>query len=141
MSQPKAFKMKEWHKDFCRKYLEVGRNGTEAFLQVRPNAKYGSARASSCALLKYPEIQAEIKKQEEEIKRQNTMDFQKRLEVLSQIILNGTETNKITAIEVMNKMEGIGITPPQNTTVNVATPVLSNMSEADLMKILTGDDE
>lgn len=137
----KNFKMKPWHYDFCREYLMHGRNGTEAFLAVRPNVKHASARVCSCELLKHAEIKEEIKHVEEEIAKSNKVDMQKRLEVLSQIILTGSESNRIKAIEVMNKMEGIGVNSP-NQVINVnSNPMFEKFSEDDLMRFISNDEE
>ena len=81
--------------------------------------------------------QEEIKKIQDEIKKSNICDINKRLEVLSEIILTGSESNRIKAIETMNKMEGIGMSTFNVTSTN---PTFADLSKEDLFKLI-GDDE
>lgn len=130
-------RLKEWHMEFIREYVRNGGNARAAYQFVRPSTKDGSARSQASALLKYDNVQEEIRKIQEEIKKSNICDINKRLEVLSEIILTGSESNRIKAIETMNKMEGIGMSTFNVTSTN---PTFADLSKEDLFKLI-GDDE
>ena len=136
-------KLKEWQVLFCQEYVKNGGNAKKAYQSVRPGTKDESARASACTLLKNDDIKDEIKRIQEEIVKSSKCDVNKRLEVLSAIILTGSEANKIKAIETMNKMEGIGLSNlNQNININTASSDLfSDLSKEDLLRLIEEDDE
>ena len=136
-------KLKEWQLIFCQEYVKNGGNAKKAYQAVRPTTKDVSARASACTLLKNEDIQNEIKRIQEDIVKSSKCDVNKRLEVLSAIILTGSEANKIKAIETMNKMEGIGLSSlSQNININtVPTDLLNDLSKDDLIKLIEEEDE
>ena len=135
--------LKEWQLIFCQEYVKNGGNAKKAYQSVRPGTKDVSARASACTLLKNEDIQNEIKRIQEDIVKSSKCDVNKRLEVLSAIILTGSEANKIKAIETMNKMEGIGLSSlSQNININtVPTDLLNDLSKDDLIKLIEEEDE
>lgn len=141
MKNENNLKMKEWHHLFIQEYVKNGGNGRAAYMSVRPNSKDTSARAGACALLKYDNVQKEIKNMQDELIKNAKCDVNKRMEVLAEIIMTGTEANKIKAIDLMNKMEGIGVsTTTQN--INIGSGVdFSGMSSEDLLKIINSEDD
>lgn len=55
-------KLKPIEKAFCLEYISNGRNGTRAYMKIRPNAKENSAGQSAFEWLNKPEILAEIER-------------------------------------------------------------------------------
>lgn len=137
----KDIKLKEWHRQFIAEYVRNGCNASAAYKLVKPNSTEQSARSCAYALLQHINVKQEVKKLQEEIKKDIICDAKRRMEILSEIAQTGTETNKIKAIEALNKMEGIG-SSTQN--ININSPdsyPLSNMNKDELLKLINGDDE
>ena len=93
------------HAEFVAEYFKNGFNATKAYLSVY-GGEYDNAKVNSCKLLTNPNIHNEIKIYKEDVS--NKIDNLKEMMVntLIDISLNGSEPNKIKAINELNKMLG-----------------------------------
>lgn len=114
--------MNEKHKDFVFKYLENGKNGTQAYKDLYPNVKSDEAAAvSATRLLKNDKVQQLIK--DETAKTAAALGIT-REEIVNKILLivNNNETISPTialkGLEMINKMFGYDAPVKQDITTN-----------------------
>lgn len=114
--------MNEKHKDFVFKYLENGKNGTQAYKDLYPNVKSDEAAATSATrLLKNDKVQQLIK--DETAKTAAALGIT-REEIVNKILLivNNNETTSPTialkGLEMINKMFGYDAPLKQDITTN-----------------------
>lgn len=136
----KDIKLKDWHMQFIREYVKNGGNAAAAYRFVKPNSTELSARSCSYALMQHNNVKLEIEKLQDELKKDSMCDIKERMKVLTDIIRGGTETGKMKAIEIMNKMEGVG-SSTQNININSIESPFSGMSQEDLLRLINGDDD
>ena len=123
-------------KAFCQEYISNGKNGTDAWMKVKPKSKYSSARSYSAQLLKKPEIRQEIDRLIEENKNGKILTMNQSLEILTNIALTSSDTLKIKAIAEIAKISGFY---DNNSNININHSVsnsLDNLSEEELRELL-----
>lgn len=123
-------------KAFCQAYIANGKNGTDAWMKVKPKSKYASARSYAAQLLKKPEIRAEIDRLIEENKNGKILTMNQSLEILTNIALTSSDTLKIKAIAEIAKISGFY---DNNSNININHSVgnsLDNLSEEELRELL-----
>lgn len=132
--------MPELKDDQRRRFVEyviAGNSNAEAYRLAGYKGKTVQSRSSAAGrLLKNVEVAAYYSARRKEIKRQNLASFEERMEVCSNLIrdpLYVVNPLALKAIEIMNKMEGVG-NPEADATAGLAAAIaglgaMGNVSE------------
>ncbi len=122
---------------FCQKYLELGMNGTQAYLGVYKSCKKEeTAMAGASRLLRNVKVKEYIEELQSKIEKTAIINVEERMRWLSKVI-NGEEkekyyyyhvgeymedekeadiNTKIKAMDTLNKMDGVYVTKVQDIT-------------------------
>ena len=101
--------LKDSHKAFCKEYL-IDWNGTRAYQKVYPDSSYDSARSLSSVLLTNINIQAYLEHVQKDLLKLCGVSVLGNVLKLKEIIEDVTTdkpSDKIKALEVINKMLGL----------------------------------
>lgn len=123
-------------KAFCAEYISNGKNATDAWMKIKPKAKYSSARSYSAQLLKKPEIREEIDRLIEENTKGKILTMNQSLEILTEIALTSSDTLKIKAISEIAKISGFY---DNSSNININHSIdnsLDKLSEEQLIELL-----
>lgn len=119
---------------FCQKYIELGMNGTQAYLSVYKSIKKEStARTNASRLLTNANIQEYIEVLQSKIEKTAIINVEERMKWLSKVVNgeikhtsydgNGNSyeneayiSDKMKAIDILNKMDGVYVTKVQDIT-------------------------
>ena len=95
---------------FCKLIMQQDRTNMDCYLEAFPKfakRKYETNKVELCKYLKLPKIKAEFERMAEEIRKQNVMSLQEKLEFLRAIVENPSDktSDKIKAIELSAKLQ------------------------------------
>lgn len=93
------------HKEFVSEYFINGFNATKAYMKVY-DVDYNTAQVNGCKLLSNTKIKNEIALYKEEINKKFDNVNELIINTLIGIIIDGSEPNKIKAVNELNKMRG-----------------------------------
>ena len=107
--------MQQLRENFCVEFVRCG-NGTEAYKRAGYKAKTDKAASTAAArLLGNVGVQARIVELRKEIDSHKIMDAAERRELLTQFARDDdtNKTDRLKAMDLLNKMDGIYITKTQ----------------------------
>lgn len=150
---------------FCQKYVELGMNGTQAYLSVYKNVKKeATARTNASRLLTKANIKEYIEELQSKTEKKAIVNIEDRMRWLSDVI-NGKEkekhyyyqdgeylhegreadiNTKIKALDTLNKMDGIyttkhKISGDNENPINIVD--LSHLSTEEIRELLEIEDK
>ena len=132
--------LKDSHKAFCKEYVTHW-NKTKAYQTAYPDCSYDSARSASTELFANPSIQAYIEYIQEDLLKLCGISVLSNVTVLKEILENkeSKETDRIKALEVVNKMLGLNAPEKREVTNKVdLTPEEKEARIKELSKKLNG---
>ena len=100
-------------KIFCREYVKNGSNGTQAYMKAYTGCTEETARINASKLLTNTNIQDYIKELQDKSEAKDIMTTIQKKEFLANMILKDIEANrtdKLKALDILNKMDGEYIT-------------------------------
>lgn len=129
---------------FCMEYVKSGCNGTSAYLSVYKCKKDETARVNASKLLTNANVQKYVQELQDKIEAETIMDIKERKKYLTKILNDSiTETaydmfgndfqkkpsfkTKLTAIDILNKMDGV-YTTNVNVKENTVSPFLESIA-------------
>lgn len=100
---------------FCKLIMQQDRTNMDCYLEAFPKyaaRKYETNKVELCKYLKLPKIKTEFERMAEEIRKQNIMSLQDKLEFLRSIVENPADktSDKIKAIELSAKLQHMFVT-------------------------------
>lgn len=100
--------------DFCNKFIACG-NATKAYKAVYKVKSDGTAAVKGSNLVRKGKVAKLIAELNEEVKNKNVMTAQKKREKLAEMVNdpNVSNADKLKAIDIDNKMEGMYINKTQ----------------------------
>lgn len=119
---------------FCQKYVELGMNGSQAYLSVYKNCKKEeTAMAGASRLLRNVKVKEYIQELQSKIEKNAIINVEERMKWLSKVVNgeikhisydgNGNSyeneayiSDKMKAIDILNKMDGVYVTKVQDIT-------------------------
>jgi len=102
--------MNNQQKVFCREYVKNGQNGTKAYMIAYPDGSEESARRQASRLLTNVDIQKYIQQLQSKTEDKAIMSIQDRMKWLTDLVNSKKEksiSNKLKALEILNKMDGV----------------------------------
>ncbi|MBR0471714.1 MAG: terminase small subunit [Methanosphaera sp.] len=102
--------MNNQQKTFCQEYVKNGMNGTKAYMAAYPDSSEESARRQASRLLTNVDIQKYIEKLQSKNEDKAIMSVQDRMRWLTELVNSKKEksvSNKLKALEILNKMDGV----------------------------------
>lgn len=98
-------------KIFCREYVKNGNNATQAYMKAYPDSSEKSAKDNASRLIAKDSIQNYIQELQGKMEDKEIMSAKERMKWLTNLI-DGKETtsDKLKAIEILNKMSGEYVT-------------------------------
>lgn len=102
--------MNNQQKVFCREYVKNGQNGTKAYMIAYPDSSEESARRQASRLLTNVDIQKYIQQLQSKTEDKAIMSIQDRMKWLTDLVNSKKEksiSNKLKALEILNKMDGV----------------------------------
>ena len=134
--------MNNQQKVFCREYVKNGRNGTKAYMIAYPDSSEESARRQASRLLTNVDIQKYIQQLQSKTEDKAIMSIQDRMKWLTDLIISKKEkrvSNKLKALEILNKMDGVYT---QNVAIkgdmNLNNP-LRDLSTEDIIEMINNE--
>jgi len=85
-------------------------NGTKAYMIAYPNSSEETAMANASRLLRNAKVSNYIKELQSKVEDKAIMSIQDRMKWLTNLITSKTEqsvANKLKALEILNKMDGV----------------------------------
>ena len=93
---------------FCQEYVKNGNNGTKAYLIAYPDVTEETAKVNASRLLTNANVKAYIKELQNKIEKKRIMSIEERMDWLTNVInSNENINNKLKALEILNKMDGV----------------------------------
>ena len=134
--------MNNQQKVFCREYVKNGNNGTRAYMIAYPDSSEESARRQASRLLTNVDIQKYIEQLQSKTEDKAIMSIQERMQWLTNLINSKREksvSNKLKALEILNKMDGVYT---QNVSIkgdmNLNNP-LRELSTEDIIEMINNE--
>ena len=134
--------MNNQQKVFCREYIKNGNNGTRAYMIAYPDSSEESARRQASRLLTNVDIQKYIEQLQSKTEDKAIMSIQERMQWLTNLINSKREksvSNKLKALEILNKMDGVYT---QNVSIkgdmNLNNP-LRELSTEDIIEMINNE--
>ena len=134
--------MNNQQKVFCREYVKNGNNGTKAYMIAYPDSSEDSARRQASRLLTNVDIQKYIEQLQSKTEDKAIMSIQERMQWLTNLINSKREksvSNKLKALEILNKMDGVYT---QNVSIkgdmNLNNP-LRELSTEDIIEMINNE--
>lgn len=131
-------KLNERHKAVIDEYIGNGMNITAAYQKVYKSS-YRTANVRGPALMKRDDIKAYLEERQKELEEQRVITILERKKVLEEIIKEGRPKEKISAIELLNKMENVY--KNEITVHNDASNALDGLSIEELYKLINSAEE
>jgi len=134
--------MNNQQKLFCQEYVKNGMNGTKAYMKVYPNSSEKSAKDNASRLIAKDSIQKYIKELQNKSEDKAIMSIQDRMQWLTNLITSKTEqsvANKLKALEILNKMDGVYTQKVEvQGDMNLNNP-LRNLSTEDIIEMINNE--
>ena len=134
--------MNNQQKVFCREYVKNGNNGTKAYMIAYPDSSEESARRQASRLLTNVDIQKYLQQLQSKTEDKAIMSIQDRMKWLTDLIISKKEkcvSNKLKALEILNKMDGVYT---QNVAIkgdmNLNNP-LRELSTEDIIEMINNE--
>lgn len=134
--------MNNQQKVFCREYVKNGNNGTKAYMIAYPNSSEKSAKDNASRLIAKDSIQKYIEQLQSKTEDKAIMSIQERMQWLTNLINSKKEksvSNKLKALEILNKMDGVYT---QNVSIkgdmNLNNP-LRELSTEDIIEMINNE--
>ncbi len=134
--------MNNQQKVFCREYIKNGNNGTRAYMIAYPDSSEESARRQASRLLTNVDIQKYIEQLQSKTEDKAIMSIQERMQWLTNLINSKREksvSNKLKALEILNKMDGVYTQKVEvQGDMNLNNP-LRNLSTEDIIEMINNE--
>jgi len=134
--------MNNQQKLFCQEYVKNENNGTKAYMIAYPDSNEESARRLASRLLTKVDVQNYIKELQSKVEDKAIMSIQERMKWLTNLITSKTEqsvANKLKALEILNKMDGVYTQKVEvQGNMNLNNP-LRNLSTEDIIEMINNE--
>ena len=102
--------MNNQQKVFCQEYVKNGMNGTKAYMKAYSDVSEETARVNASRLLTNANVKKYIEELQNKKEDKAIMSIQDRKKWLTDLISSKKEksiSNKLKALEILNKMDGV----------------------------------
>lgn len=116
--------MTDKDKQFCDIYLSNNFNATDAYRQLHPKASERTCIVNGGKKLTNTDIKVYIQSRQMELSKRQLLSREQLIHILEDIALNGSrDSDKVKAIETINKMCGYNAPTETNINMNLEQPL------------------